>query len=33
MHVFIFPMRGTCPANLILPDLITQIISGEAYKL
>jgi hypothetical protein len=29
----IFPMRTTYPANLMLLDLITLIIFGEAFKL
>jgi uncharacterized membrane protein len=29
----IFPIRATCPASLILLDLITLVVFGEAYKL
>jgi hypothetical protein len=27
------PIRATCPANLVLLDLITVITLGEEYKL
>jgi len=27
------PMRATCTANLVLIDLVTRILFGEAYKL
>jgi hypothetical protein len=31
VYTSLFPIRATCPANLIL-DLITQTIFGEEYK-
>jgi len=34
LHVFLIsPMWGRCTAHLILLDLITQVMFGEAYKL
>jgi len=34
LYAFLIPpVRATCPAHLILLDLITLIISGEAHKL
>jgi hypothetical protein len=32
-HYLSLPMRATCIVNLILPDFITPLISGEEYKL
>ena len=29
---YLFPIRATCPAHLILVDLITQTILGEEYR-
>jgi len=28
----IYPVRATCPAHVILLDMITLILSGEAYR-
>jgi hypothetical protein len=34
LHTFVSsPMRATCPAHLILVDLISLILSGEEYKI
>jgi hypothetical protein len=33
MYLFLFsPIRTTCPAQLILLDLITRIVLGEEYR-
>jgi hypothetical protein len=33
LYVFLLPIRATCPAHLILPDLVTLIMFDEEYKL
>ena len=32
MHLSCPPIHATCPAHLIIPDLITWIIFGKGYK-
>jgi hypothetical protein len=32
MHLFISPLRATCPTHLIIPDLKTRITFGEEYR-
>ena len=33
LYAFLFPIRATCPAHLILLDLFTRIILGEQYRI